>query len=256
MYKTRRFRDTPESHEREMAELKRKVPHGSKLRERLYGGDYEPVTYDAFIDAVLKYQSIMTQPKADADSKDAARRVDAAGVAESWQGAEGEQEWWAEDWDQSQEAAGRLGDSRMIGGGRGGKGRASSSKGGTRPKGVEWHPVCSKCTGRHEPWIECPNHIAQKRGFDANKHPGVKCDFVYKDRNHDCRGVGHLKADHAVALSQALAKGHGGNQWKGQGKVGQSKGSAPYTPKGASKGSKGKGKGGKGKGRGASRLGA
>ena len=84
----------------------------------------------------------------------------------------------------------------------------------------------------------------------------MKCDFYYKDRGHDCRGVGHLKADRAVSVSQALSAGKGGNGWKGQGKIPTGNGAANYVPRPA-KGVRPKGKGkGKSPRKGAARLGA
>ncbi len=86
--------------------------------------------------------------------------------------------------------------------------------------------------------MSCPNTVALTAGFDANKTPGILCDFFDNYRNCQCKGRGHLKAHHAQALADYLAK-------KGSVRPG-GKGAG----KGAPKGAKGKSKGGKGKGKG------
>ena len=46
----------PDSRDREMADLKKKIPLGSALRFHLYSRDHEPINFDSFFNEVQKYQ--------------------------------------------------------------------------------------------------------------------------------------------------------------------------------------------------------
>ena len=113
------------------------------------------------------------------------------------------------------------------------KGGKGSGKGGKSSAKAPWHPTCARCSGRHQAELSCPNTVALTAGFDANKTPGILFDFFDNYRNCQCKGRGHLKAHHAQALSDYLAK-------KGSVRPG-GKGSG----KGAPKETTGKSKGGK-----------
>ena len=185
MYKARRFTYTAESLERELADLKSKVHLGTKLRDKLYGGDYVPTDFDSFVNVVLKYMSVLPRPKAK-ESAESAKRAVPTESRETENSSD--PNWDNQGWDQGYvgEPGARANDSRMLNGARAGKGRSPGGKAGKgKGKGKTWHPSCSRCYGRHESWIECPNVTAAKRGFDATKHPGMQCDYYYKDRNHD-----------------------------------------------------------------------
>ena len=56
MVRCRKFDDSPEALEREMYDLKKKIPSGSPLRLRLYGHGFEPPDFDRFLDSVQRYQ--------------------------------------------------------------------------------------------------------------------------------------------------------------------------------------------------------
>ena len=111
MYKTRRFLHTPESVERELADLKSKVQLGTKLRDKLYGGDYVLINFDSFNDVILKYMSILPRPKAK-DSTESAKRA----VPRENQKTEksSDPNWDNQSWDQgySEEPGMRVGDTR------------------------------------------------------------------------------------------------------------------------------------------------
>ena len=221
MYKCERFDYSPKSVEKEMSDLKRMVPLGSELRKTIYGKDYQPTSYDAWLNIIQQYQSTLERPKEEkggqaadtaAFTQDGSVTADGgqAGVAydgyDSW-ADQGQDPWEQDDpWQDGIEAAGRLNDSRMAGGGRYQQARPKGGSGGKGAPASNWHPVCARCTGRHPSAMECPNLTAIRAGFDANKVTNTVCTFMYNDLKMECRGKGHLQNHHAKAHSEYLAK--------------------------------------------------
>ena len=63
MVRCRMFDASPEALEREMYDLKKKIPVGSPLRVHLYGRGLEPPDFDRFLDSVQRYQFALERGK-------------------------------------------------------------------------------------------------------------------------------------------------------------------------------------------------
>jgi hypothetical protein len=173
MVRCRKFDDSSEALEREMYDLKKKIPLGSPLRLHLYGHGFEPPDFDRFLDSVQRYQFALERGK-----HEPGRLGDeGGGTGEAdWDEYEEDEEEYEED-----EPGRALSDGRQAAGGL--RGQPRRAPGGARPddKAKPKAPRCTQCSGYH--WVRpCPNDFTAKRGFDARRNPQIRCSFM--DERH------------------------------------------------------------------------
>src|ERR1051326_6583209 len=80
--------------------------------------------------------------------------------------------------------------------------REALPRGAIKGQNNDIWPRCQRCCGCHLEFIQCPNLIARARGWDVSKNVGMKCDYKDYRNNCECRGIGHLAADHAKAVAE------------------------------------------------------
>ena len=184
MYQVERFDYSARSVEKEMSDLKRMVPLGTRLREHLYAREWQPTSFDAWFNAVQQWQLTLPRPKEESGKQGSEREK--AGLApepvapsESQEGSTLGADPWEQGDPWQQEMGGRLNDNRMAGGGRyqGARPKAGTGQGGKGGAQPGWHPVCARCKGRHPSGMKCPTVVAIEAGSDASKQQGVHCDF-------------------------------------------------------------------------------
>ena len=227
MYKTGNFRGgDADSQRREMQDLRRKVPRGSRLREIFAVKDYEPTSFRQWVELVQQFASTLSRRTSSRGFGDKHpthernRRVDDGGEGDDQNGQgvtpgeapeDGGPETGGNDlWGDDACPVRRTGDNRPVG--QRGRGAQVRTGGAGRGRGAVGRgaasvPWCPTCQGRHL-LKTCPNVCAKGDptfSAPAVDRDGATCSYV-DPRCPDvvCRGRGHFARHHVQGESEGV----------------------------------------------------